>query len=58
MGLKNKTKHKKKEKYFSTSARHELKSDIIEFLLGIPQSQDEANGNVGIGSSWILQQQQ
>lgn len=39
-----------------TSAGHELKSDVIEFLLGIPQSQDEADGNTGIGCSWILQQ--
>lgn len=41
-----------------TSAGHELKSDVIEFLLGIPQSQDKADGNTGIGNSWILQQQQ
>lgn len=37
-----------------TSARHELKSDVIELLLGIPKSQDEADGNTGIGNSWIL----
>ena len=37
-----------------TSAGHELKPDVIEFLLEVPQSQDEADGNTGC--SWILQQ--
>lgn len=51
--------HDEKEKAdgcILTSAGHELESDVIEFLLGIPQSQDEADGNTGIGCSWILRQ--
>lgn len=39
-----------------TSARHELKSDVVELLLWVPESQDEADGNAGVGHSWILWQ--
>lgn len=45
-----------KATWVPTSARHELKSDVVELLLRIPQSQDEADGYTGIGCSWILQQ--
>lgn len=38
-----------------TSARHELKTDVVELLLGVPQPEDEADGNAGVGCSWILQ---
>lgn len=41
-----------------TSALHELKPDVIELLLGIPQPQDEADGDAGVGCSWILKRQQ
>lgn len=37
-----------------TSARHELKADVVELLLGVPESQDEADGNAGVGHGWIL----
>lgn len=39
-----------------TSARHELKSDVVELLLWVPESQDEADGNAGVGHGWILRQ--
>lgn len=55
----NSTCEKRKLKaIISTSAGHKLKSDVIEFLLGVPQSQDEADGNTRTGCSWILQEQQ
>lgn len=42
--------------FWPTSAGHELKSDVIELLLGVPQPEDEADGNTGVGCSRILRQ--
>lgn len=39
-----------------TSARHELKPDVVELLLWVPESQDEADRNAGVGHGWILRQ--